>query len=439
VPELSRLLLRTSLRNSRSGSALLLALVIAISVAVLTMVFLQMGLSFNREVGNALEDERAFYIAEAGLAEGLHALRLGDTGNIGTQATPAKLDSGLFWVEMTDVGNDLKRLQSSAMIGSGRVSLEQFVFEYSDPLLTAAVFSDQSLTLQSNVNVDSFDSALGTYDDQIAASGLGYVDSGAVVLSNGEIELDATTEVYGDVHAGDGDTLTMAANAEISGTTECLPSTRPLPTITDPPFPKIAPYSVPSGATWTLLAGNYGFTSLIVDNNAKLTIKGPAKIAVNNWQLRSNTKLTLDVSAGPIEFYASGTVSWNSNSTIKTSSGAADKVSVFFTGGTSQYVLLCSNSQFYGTIYAAKATVEVRSNFEIFGAIAARQLILNSNVQVHFDEQLRNNATTEFYEAASWSTTGFPVRAFLIDRGDPFELIGKESGELPLPADAHDL
>ena len=40
---------------------------------------------------------------------------------------------------------------------------------------------------------------------------------------------------------------------------------------------------------------------------------------------------------------------------------------------------------------------------------------------------------------ASWSITGFPVREFMVDRGDPFELIGKEPEELPIPADAHDL
>jgi hypothetical protein len=47
-----------------------------------------------------------------------------------------------------------------------------------------------------------------------------------------------------------------------------------------------------------------------------------------------------------------------------------------------------SNAQFCGVVYAPNAIVEIDSNFEFFGSLIARQVHLDSNAKVHFDEAL---------------------------------------------------
>jgi hypothetical protein len=326
------------------------------------------------------------------------------------------------------------------MIGSGRVALEQLVFHYADPVFSAALFSDQNLVLESNVLIDSFNPDLGTYASQAAALGTGYVDAGAVVISNGDIVVKSSTNVYGDVHAGESSDLTRKASSSVDGTIQNLTTPRPLPPVTEPVLPQTMPWTVPGGGSSTLSPGLYGFTSVSVGTGAQATIRGPATLVVDDFGLRSNSTLTFDTSGGPIALYISGAFSLDSNSAIVTPGASAADLSLYLTGGGGQTAVLNSNSKYHGSIYAPGVTVDIRSNFEVFGAVAAGHVIVNSNVRIHFDESLRAlGQPNEQFEAATWSPTGFPIPAFSTDRRDPFLLVGRPPGELPAPADAHEL
>ena len=141
----------------------------------------------------------------------------------------------------------------------------------------------------------------------------------------------------------------------------------------------------------------------------------------------------------PIEFYTSGTFKVASNSTIVTTNKSAPDATLFFTGGPGQTVDLRSNSEFYGSIYAPDADVIVNSNFEVFGAVVADSITLDSNCKIHYDEALRNDPTLgdPRYVAGGWSRAPFRVQAFLVDRRDPFMLLGVAPAALPTPEAAH--
>ena len=109
---------RRRAQGSRRGSASVLALFVILLIGGLTVAFLQVGVSFNRSQSSRLEDERAFYLAEAGLEECLAALRGGGTGQVGTEDLPARMGDGCFWVEVSDIGNDVLLAKSNAMAGS---------------------------------------------------------------------------------------------------------------------------------------------------------------------------------------------------------------------------------------------------------------------------------------------------------------------------------
>jgi hypothetical protein len=169
-----------------------------------------------------------------------------------------------------------------------------------------------------------------------------------------------------------------------------------------------------------------------------LTIQGPARIVMDDFRLRSNTNLVLDSSTGPIEIYGTDDFIVASNSTIVTTSQAATGVSLYLVGGPSQVVELKSNSAFYGVIYCPEGTVDIRSNFEVFGSVMADQLIVNANVKVHFDESL--NATppvNEQYILSSWCVTGLPATNLATSRLDPYSLLGLDPAAMWSPADAY--
>ena len=105
-----------------------MALLVMIPVAALTYGLMRVGIAFNSERMTSIEDEQTLYLADAGLAESLLALRNGGTGNIGSQAAPVYFGRGLYWVEVQEVGNDLLLLQSTAMYEGGRRSVQSLAF-----------------------------------------------------------------------------------------------------------------------------------------------------------------------------------------------------------------------------------------------------------------------------------------------------------------------
>lgn len=426
--------------SARRGAAALMLLFVLIPLAGLTLSFLQVGLSFTREQSYRVEDERALLLADAGTEEALVALRMGDTGAVGRSDSPAYLGDGMLWVEsFDDVGNDLLRLRSAALVGNGRAALERIVFHWYDEPFTIGIFSSKTLVLASNTMIDSFDSALGSYADQLAAAGGSSLGAGAVAQSNGDVVIGSTVEVYGDAHPGADDTVDIPGSSLVSGSIQPAPEPRELPPIDVPVIPVGGNLSVPGDGILTLVPGDYHFSDLTIGSNT-LTIQGPARIVLDDFHMLSNSSLVFDTVGGPVEVYALGDFVVASNTFMDTTVKEAARVSLNFAGGPGQYVDLRSNASFYGTIYAPDGTVEISSNFEVFGSVVADEVILDSNVNIHFDEALLGIPSGPGnFLPATWSLVEFPVKAARADRRDPFELLGFDRNALPMPGDAHDI
>ena len=205
----------------------MVAALLAVMVGTgLLLGLMQLGVSLNREYASRYEQERAYSLAEAGLAESLVAMRRGGTGVVASSSTPAVVGDGILWTTVAQEGGSVYRVVSSAAVGTARVALEQMVFAHSTDFVDTAIFADDDLVVEANVLVDSFDSNNGTYEDQLAAGSLNYVREEAVVQSNSNIVASAASEVHGDVHPGAGDLLTLASNADVSRCRECLPMDR---------------------------------------------------------------------------------------------------------------------------------------------------------------------------------------------------------------------
>ena len=425
-------------RTSRRGSVLVGALIVVFVLGGLMMGLLQIGTAFTREQKNQEGTETATQICEAALSEAIFALRAGGSGIVGTQADPARFGDGLFWTTIDRVANDLSQITAAAMVGSNRTCIVQLVFHYNEHLFDTTIFGNQPVVIPANVEIDSFDSADGSYADLLALSATGYVSDGATIQSNGDIDIGSSTEIHGDAHPGEESDLTAASNAVLTGSSEPLAETRVLPPVTVPPIPIGGALNVLAAGS-VLPPGDYGFTELTTAAGTDLTITGPARIVVDDFvDIVSNSDLVIDSAAGDVEIYVLGDLEFQSNSSVTTTDLAATSLSLFLAGPAGQTATFNSNGAFYGAIYGPNATVDVQSNFVLHGALAAEEVLLSSNVQIHYDEALRNDGITDRFVGGHMVRGAFPDPTLVTRRGDPFRLLGVQRHALRLPADAHE-
>lgn len=425
--------------SRRAGSVLLVAVMITMLVATMTLAFLQIGVRFSRELSTRIDDERSMMLAEAALEESLVAMRSGASGTVATAAAPARQGDGVCWATATQVGVSLRQVQAAGMVGAGRAAVQRLVFIYPPGSLeNFAIFANNDLTLESNVLVDSFDSDAGTYATQLAMTGTGYVSDQAITGSNGQITVNSSVNVWGDLHPGVGLDVSVPGSSSVSGSLQSLPEPVLLPAVTTPTLPIMGNLNVVLPG-FLLPAGDYTFGTFKTFSNTSITVKGPARIVLDTLTLNSNSTLTLDTNTGPIEIYVKGASSLASNASIITTKKSAVDASLYFVGGPTQNAALNSNSDFYGRIYSQQGKITVNSNFRVYGSLVADRLVLNANAQVHYDEALRNGIAADEYAYVpfGWAIAGFPAPALLSDRRDPFVLLGVLPSDLASPAASH--
>ncbi|MEL6906303.1 MAG: pilus assembly PilX N-terminal domain-containing protein, partial [Planctomycetota bacterium] len=156
--------------DSRRGAALVLSLIMVMVCASLGAAFTQLASSAARQQTHEVAQLQAFYVAEAGLAEGFFAVRMGRTGQIASEAVPARFGGADVWVESYTDG-DTTFLRSNARRARSDASLA-LVIRPEPPEL--GFFSDETLVLEGAVLVDGFDSTVRSYDEEVA-----FVNGGA--------------------------------------------------------------------------------------------------------------------------------------------------------------------------------------------------------------------------------------------------------------------
>ena len=147
--------------HPQTGSALAMALVVVTLVAGLGGAFLQLTGSISRTGRHNASATSAFYLAEAGLAEAFQAVRIGRTGQVGSEEAPASFGDGVIWVDASVTKDNQVRLRSTALVGQARATLEWVV----EPVSVAlGFFSVEDLTVESVLLLDGFDSSESSYD-----------------------------------------------------------------------------------------------------------------------------------------------------------------------------------------------------------------------------------------------------------------------------------
>ena len=417
-------------------------MMVLVAITVMGAAFVRLSTSTKVATSAALDQDRAFYLCEAAIAEAGASLAAGHDGAIASQALPAKFGNGLFWVTSSDLGGGDYQLDAEAMCDSGRASVRSVVHQVQNTTVNAAILADTSVTIASNVMIDSYDPSKGSYASQPKQTvhGTEIVNPRGNARSNAAFSVSANDSFFGNVTPGPGNSVAgMKSSTYVYGSTAAAAKTVAFPPVTVPSIASQGAKSVAKSdppASRTLVAGNYHYSSLTIGNQAAFTIQGPSTVVLDAFTSNPGCSLLVDATDGPVSVYFTGSATFVSNMSVMSNSSTAKNISMIFTPSTP--VSLASNAMLLGTIYAPNAAVSVSSNWTVYGAVTAKSIDLASNVNVHYDESLgatgRNGFPTQ--SIASWYRTLLPLAAPMKKRSDPFALLGVLKQDCPYPANA---
>ena len=392
--------------SDRRGSALIVVAIMVTALGTMSLALLSSISTAGKRDLEAREDLAARYVAEAAVSEAYYRLLRGEDANQGTPKQRVDYGNGDYWVEREDLPDGSIELVATAVAGRGLTRIQVILVEETADLFSYGAFGDEGMEMDSNAFVDSYNSGDGTYEDQ-AVNGSGsdtYASENGTVGSNRDVDLASNATVHGDAAPGPGGTSTLNGNSEVSGSTAPSGSTSELPEITVPATVSSGNFDLDTDDSATLPSGAYAFDAFKMDSNSSLLIEGPATLVLGSAVIGSNAEILVDATNGSVEFFVYDDFLMNSNTEIRSTTYTPMDVFINLLSDNVfdpdsivdlDEVDFDSNAKLYGVVYAPNARIEINSNFELFGALIARSVVLDSNAQVHYDEMLSTMAADE--------------------------------------------
>lgn len=441
--------------RERRGGALAAALIVVTLMAMLSAAMLTLRGSMARRQLGALDAKRAFYIAEAGLAEGTASLAVGGNGNVGSPGDPARFGDGIFWTEAIVPLDGYTQLTATGLCGSGRCTLQLVVRTAPDPIGALGLFGEAAVALGASSKVGGYDATSGSDGSLLG----GLLDSGwtsssthARVASNGPVTLAAGTRlsptvVGGDIVPGPGHSVIAGLNTRVSGTTAPGSDAEDLPDIAIPTLAPIGSYTARGGGTKVLPTNEGRYTTIQVQLGTVLSIAGPATIRASTLRVDAGATLKLDTTLGAIELYIDDDLILSAGSSVTCPDKEAKSCSIYHTGdptvaGTTPTATLAANGSLYAKVYAPHLALSLPSSLDVFGALVAESVSLGSNAEFRYDAATADaaassSAVAEMPLPVAWRLLELPQAVASLDRADPIKALGLEGEVLRKPADSY--
>ncbi len=395
-------------------------------------------------------DTQAMKTADSGINYVLYKLNNGYSLTVGSSTTMAGTDNkGTFSVTLVRVDNELYKANSTGTytIGSNTCSheIETYIIKRIKSIFTYGLFSDSDLTFVGNPRVDSYNSDDGIYALQatnidMAHGGVRYARTNGDIGTNGNISMTSNVLIYGDASYGPTGSVFWGEGSYIAGTTSRLPEKIVLPAFDFPSAPTsnnndLIPSGIYNPATGrlkatrgihTLPTGTYYInevdlsgieTKVVISDNSTLYLTGSLSmvgnseliigdnvtiVVVGSTSVSGNATLTVN---GATKFYGGGDFSITGNGFVNTTQ-KPDKLQIYLSTNsttTTDRVNFGGNADYYGTLYAPYAYVQVGGIAATYGSIVGREIKYNGNGNFHYDEDLANvQFGFQYWSIASW-------------------------------------
>ena len=435
----------------RDGVALAVSLVVLTVLMTVTSAFFVLSSRQAKRIDSGFDDRRARTLAESGLSEAYEAIRGGGTGGIGSQAAPVYLGGGVLWVEAVPQATpDTTLLRSIALVGSGRAAISSLVsISASSPLFETTLNSDETLTLNADVMIDSFDSSLGTYASQMVNSTatIPHADYNGDARSNQDIIINSRAMVLGDAIPGPTFATLQSPSSYVTGSTTPAAEPYNFPALALPTNVLSGSLTIPNNGSGALASGDHELQSISVGKDATLTITGPATILLDDFTGNPGGQILVDATAGPVTINIRNSYSHMRLFEVNAVSGSPAAIAFMYEG--TDDIVFPSGTAIRGAYYVPNASIAFTSNNECWGAFAGKRIEMSNAMRFHFDEDLKkhweaNNGQPVTFEIEAWGVAvldpdDYGERRFLGDRRDPMTILGVTKGELLSPSEAWEI
>jgi Tfp pilus assembly protein PilX len=395
--------------NNR-GVALVISYMVIAVLSVLGSAVLTRTVSEKNICVNHSNSTRAFWVAEAGLQQGIRAFKNNDWSgwselNATTKSLSATLgNSGEYSVTVSGLGSSSVVIASSGYspgigleVNSGRT----VTASYSRSMLfSAAAFGKSRVTLNGNASTDSYNSGIGAY------GGINRGTKGDVITNGstaGAITLTGSSTVNGNADTAPAGTVLLGPASRVTGS------------ITHTNNDSIGEVSVPSelsGATSStaieiagstnqvLPSGNYKMPKINVSGNAQLTLSGDVNIYLTDAAALDITGSGRLVVLGNAKIYIDGSANISGAGVVNNSLLPED----FMLYGTSSStsIQVSGSGVFYGGIYAPEASISVTGNGGVYGGVVGDAITVSGSSSIHFDEALSGISSGGGYIFGGW-------------------------------------
>lgn len=413
-------------------------LVMGLGAAMATL-----GFRAGKSADASIDDRKALFVAEAGLYEGWYALRAGaGNGTLGSADQPVRMGDGMFWVTGTTLPSGRVRLVSTGLVGGGRAALKADVVPGEEaPLFRYTIHSDEDLTLNEGVTLDSYNSAVAPYDPINLTNGILHDGTNGDAASNADVLLNNDASIFGDAVPGPGHVVRFANSTYVHGSTTAAEQPFLFEPIAAPSVPSSGQMALPARGVGSLPAGDYGFDDFIIGTEATMTVIGPAVIVTRNFSGGKDARLLIDATNGPVTFFVQGTYSHYRHFTPDSVAGSPTAVAFMIEG--EQDIVFPSTTDVRGGYYAPNARILFANDCEAWGSFAGRRIEMSSSMRFHYDEALADYWQTDdafdpFADSplGAWEEVPLPMPELARDRRDPELVLDVDLDELPSPAEA---
>lgn len=441
-------------RRLRRGTVLVPALLAVMLTATLCVCYMNLSMSKNRESQTAVDAKRAFYVAEAGLAEGYYGLARGMQGAVASESVPARFGNGVYWVTAEDLG-DRVTLHSTGLSGLGRAALSVTLRKAQSSVASLGLYGNSRVDLRAGSLVDAYNSSFGPYQP----GGLGQLVPGgstpaAKVGCNSSIALAGSqgllpgAKIVGDATPGPSGSVLRGTGAIVTGSTAPAPETTALPALAIDVPPGSAALEPAAGSTLALGAGSYTWSNVHLAANTVVSVAGPAEIVADQLVLDGGARLEIDGSSGPVRIRVRSYLALAAGATLKTTSTDPTRVSLLVAasatldrngdGIADPPVTIAGKGPFHGFLYAPNAQVSLPSTFTVFGSVVADRIALAQGAQLHFDCALLDTlADGSLPQFLCWRVVELPPSRLVQLGYDPLTVL-KTNAVVPVaPKDAH--
>jgi len=248
----------------RRGNATVVALVTLFAIGSLAGVILTVSYRSSGEISATVDQNRAFFAAQAGANEALSHLAGGTSDPIGSAQAPARQSGTDYWVEVEPQGDDLFAIRSHARAGLQSRAIEVMVRVTVGGPFYNALFAGNS-------------SGDPDYVLELGGTGTQADYVGGNVYSGGDVKLSGEAKVDGSIRA----------TGEISGKTEDVSSgdSEPIPDFTAMNYAATADVKVAdlfsSGASYKSNSAGGSAWQLPESSPGHIFRKNPSDRAVN--------------------------------------------------------------------------------------------------------------------------------------------------------------